>query len=128
MRSSIATTPWYRASSWSRQRSISHLICWPTSPTSSSIRGCAANEHGRHRCQRKAALGEREGRNAPSPRTATAFPSQKRGFWPGHCRVFVALAVFAPLLSPYDPTAQNWSLVRNEPSIAHWFGTDDLGR
>ena len=41
---------------------------------------------------------------------------------------FVALAVFAPLLSPYDPTAQSWTLVRNEPSALHWFGTDDLGR
>ncbi|HET9688325.1 MAG TPA: ABC transporter permease, partial [Pseudolabrys sp.] len=39
---------------------------------------------------------------------------------------FIALAVFAPLLSPYDPAAQSWSLVRNEPSLAHWFGTDDL--
>src|SRR5262245_7759383 len=41
---------------------------------------------------------------------------------------FVALAVFAPLVSPYDPTAQSWALVRQEPSASHWFGTDDLGR
>src|SRR5215813_348675 len=41
---------------------------------------------------------------------------------------FFVLAVFAPLLSPYDPTAQSWTLVRNEPSALHWFGTDDLGR
>jgi peptide/nickel transport system permease protein len=41
---------------------------------------------------------------------------------------FFALAVFAPLLSPYDPIAQSWTLVRQPPSASHWFGTDDLGR
>ena len=41
---------------------------------------------------------------------------------------FIALAVFAPLLSPYDPVAQSWTLVRQPPSASHWFGTDDLGR
>jgi peptide/nickel transport system permease protein len=42
--------------------------------------------------------------------------------------VFVALAVFAPLVSPYDPAAQSWIAVRKAPSVAHWFGTDDVGR
>src|SRR5258708_6235295 len=41
---------------------------------------------------------------------------------------FIVLAVFAPLLSPYDPVATSWSLVRKPPSALHWFGTDDLGR
>ena len=41
---------------------------------------------------------------------------------------FIVLALFAPLLSPYDPIATSWSLVRKAPSTAHWFGTDDLGR
>ena len=41
---------------------------------------------------------------------------------------FVAIAVFAPLISPYDPIATNWSLVRKPPSAAHWFGTDEIGR
>src|SRR5215510_14125972 len=41
---------------------------------------------------------------------------------------FIALAVFAPLLSPCDPVAQSWTLVRQPPSASHWFGTDDLGR
>ena len=41
---------------------------------------------------------------------------------------FIALAVFAPLLSLYDPVAQSWTLVRQPPSASHWFGTDDLGR
>lgn len=42
--------------------------------------------------------------------------------------IFVLLAVFAPLIAPYDPIATSWSLVRKPPSALHWFGTDDLGR
>jgi peptide/nickel transport system permease protein len=41
---------------------------------------------------------------------------------------FVLLAVFAPLIAPYEPIATSWSLVRKAPSAQHWFGTDDLGR
>jgi peptide/nickel transport system permease protein len=42
--------------------------------------------------------------------------------------VFVAAAVLAPLISPYNPDLQTWSAVRQAPSAAHWFGTDDVGR
>jgi len=42
--------------------------------------------------------------------------------------LFVALALLAPLISPYDPNLQTWSAVRQPPSALHWFGTDDLGR
>lgn len=42
--------------------------------------------------------------------------------------VLVLMAIFAPLLSPYDPTQQSWSLVRKPPTSAHWFGTDEVGR
>jgi peptide/nickel transport system permease protein len=42
--------------------------------------------------------------------------------------LFVAVAIFAPLLTPYDPIAQSWTAVRQPPSAMHWFGTDDLGR
>jgi peptide/nickel transport system permease protein len=41
---------------------------------------------------------------------------------------FILLALFAPLVAPYDPIASSWSLVRKPPSLAHWFGTDELGR
>jgi peptide/nickel transport system permease protein len=41
---------------------------------------------------------------------------------------FILLAVFAPLVTPYDPIATSWTLVRKAPSAQHWFGTDDLGR
>lgn len=41
---------------------------------------------------------------------------------------FVVLAVFAPLIAPYDPLASDWLNVRKAPSALHWMGTDDLGR
>lgn len=41
---------------------------------------------------------------------------------------FVLLAVFAPLISPYDPVAQDLSSAVQSPSASHWFGTDQLGR
>src|SRR5882757_2280456 len=42
--------------------------------------------------------------------------------------LFLLLALFAPLIMPYDPIATSWSLVRKPPTLQHWFGTDDLGR
>ena len=39
-----------------------------------------------------------------------------------------SLAVFAPLISPYDPAQQSWSAVRKPPSWAHPLGTDEVGR
>ena len=41
---------------------------------------------------------------------------------------FIAIALLAPWVAPYDPTATSWSLVRKPPSWAHWFGTDEVGR
>lgn len=42
--------------------------------------------------------------------------------------LFVLVAAFAPLLAPYDPNATSWSAIRQAPSAAHWFGTDENGR
>jgi peptide/nickel transport system permease protein len=42
--------------------------------------------------------------------------------------LFALLAVLAPVIAPYDPTAQSWANVRQAPSLAHWFGTDEVGR
>ena len=41
---------------------------------------------------------------------------------------FIAVAVAAPLLAPYDPLATDWRAVRKSPSPLHLFGTDELGR
>ena len=42
--------------------------------------------------------------------------------------LFIALALLAPVIVPYDPIATSWSLVRKPPTVLHWFGTDELGR
>jgi peptide/nickel transport system permease protein len=46
--------------------------------------------------------------------------------------VFVIVAVFAPLIAPFDPKASNLDLLDNGkpvgPSADHWFGIDLLGR
>lgn len=39
-----------------------------------------------------------------------------------------AACVFAPLLAPYDPIAQNVASGLRGPSAAHWMGTDVYGR
>ncbi|WP_377297203.1 ABC transporter permease [Rhizobium sp. SGZ-381] len=41
---------------------------------------------------------------------------------------FVLVAVTAPLIAPYQPNASDWMAIRQGPTAAHWFGTDDLGR
>src|SRR5580765_2228683 len=41
---------------------------------------------------------------------------------------FVALAIFASWIAPYDPLATSWGAVRKAPTAAHWFGTDEIGR
>jgi peptide/nickel transport system permease protein len=37
-------------------------------------------------------------------------------------------AILAPLVAPYAPDALDLANRRAAPSLAHWFGTDDLGR
>ena len=72
------------------------------------------------------------GRLQPKPRRDTVLRALLRdpravvalGFL-----VFLALvAVLAPWLAPYSPSAQNVNDMLAEPSAAHWLGTDDLGR
>jgi peptide/nickel transport system permease protein len=41
---------------------------------------------------------------------------------------FIALSVLAPIVSPYDPLATNWAMLRKPPSMLHLFGTDEIGR
>lgn len=42
--------------------------------------------------------------------------------------LFVVVAIAAPWLAPYDPTATSWSTIRKAPSALHWMGTDENGR
>lgn len=41
---------------------------------------------------------------------------------------FVIVGVFAPLLMPYDPSAQDYSATLEGIGWSHWLGTDYLGR
>ena len=38
------------------------------------------------------------------------------------------MAIFAPLLTPWDPTKINLRAIGQPPSLDHWFGTDKTGR
>ncbi|SDJ39157.1 ABC transporter permease [Streptomyces indicus] len=42
--------------------------------------------------------------------------------------LFVLVAVFSTLLTPYDPAQPDFDHVLAAPSWTHWLGTDDLGR
>src|SRR5262245_66370740 len=42
--------------------------------------------------------------------------------------IFVAVALSAPVLSPYDPLKGRLGERLRAPSAAHWLGTDELGR
>ncbi len=46
--------------------------------------------------------------------------------------LFIVVAIFAPLLAPFDPREQNLTLIQNGccpgPSAQHWLGVDQLGR
>jgi peptide/nickel transport system permease protein len=42
--------------------------------------------------------------------------------------LFLLMALGAPWLATGDPIRTNWSQIRKAPTVAHLFGTDDLGR
>ena len=54
--------------------------------------------------------------------------------WPAMVGVFlvgfwVVVAIFAPLLAPYEPNANDYAALANPwPSAEHWLGTDNQGR
>ena len=54
-----------------------------------------------------------------NPVTGVAFA----GFF-----LFIALALFGPLIAPFDPLASNTDQALQPPNWQHWFGTDHIGR
>jgi peptide/nickel transport system ATP-binding protein len=68
------------------------------------------------------------------------LPERRPGFWVRflHQRwaiaglvfllIVIVAAIFAPLVAPHAPDAQDINAVNAGPSAAHWLGTDDLGR
>lgn len=74
---------------------------------------------------------------------AAPHPSRLQRLWEGISIIFasktavigliiilfwVFVAIFAPLLTPYTPTEQDFTAQNQGPSRAHPLGTDDLGR
>jgi nickel transport system permease protein len=62
---------------------------------------------------------------------------KRRRFRPRNLPIYLALAlagaflvaaVFAPFIAPYDPNLVDLSAKLQNPSAAHWLGTDHLGR
>ena len=42
--------------------------------------------------------------------------------------LLILIAIFAPLIAPYDPYQQNLAIALQHPSAHHWLGTDEFGR
>ena len=42
--------------------------------------------------------------------------------------ILFSVALLAPLISPYDPSDVNTSILLEPPNMKHWLGTDELGR
>jgi peptide/nickel transport system permease protein len=42
--------------------------------------------------------------------------------------VMLVVALFSPILAPYDPEAVDFGAMLARPSLAHWLGTDSFGR
>ena len=42
--------------------------------------------------------------------------------------MILILAIFGPILSPYEYDAQDFMISNEAPNLAHWFGTDMFGR
>jgi peptide/nickel transport system permease protein len=73
----------------------------------------------------------RDARRTESPAVAFARRLLRTRLTP--LAVFVVaslffIAIFADVISPYDPTFQDYSSTNQGPTTAHWFGTDNLGR
>lgn len=46
----------------------------------------------------------------------------------GFIALEILVAIFAPWVAPYDPYQPDFANTWQQPSAAHWLGTDDLGR
>jgi peptide/nickel transport system permease protein len=42
--------------------------------------------------------------------------------------ILVIIAIFAPIIAPYDPNKTDFGSVLTRPSLTHWLGTDSVGR
>lgn len=42
--------------------------------------------------------------------------------------MLLVVAIFAPLIAPYNPLVQDLNSALVAPNAQHWFGTDEFGR
>lgn len=42
--------------------------------------------------------------------------------------LWTIVAIFSPIITSYSPVATNTAIKLQDPSVAHWFGTDNFGR
>ncbi len=75
--------------------------------------------------RRKGHPRRREGKNG---RVRRFFSQRGAVVALGWLVLLVAVAIFAPLIAPHSPTAQDLLHPFAGPSGSHWLGTDDLGR
>ncbi len=65
----------------------------------------------------------------PRPSFWWRFKRNPQTLWGGLIvATLLLVAGLAPLLAPYDPNEPNVDLLYNPPSLAHPFGTDEIGR
>lgn len=85
-----------------------------------------------------------QGSGAPEGPTSGRAAKRAQSYWAVSWNIFkknkfgmfclfvvaflVLVAIFAPLLAPYDPDAQELTNALQSPSMAHPFGTDEFGR
>ncbi len=63
----------------------------------------------------------------------TATSTRRRQEWPFYLSaavlaLAVIAAVFAPIVSPFDPSQTDFGALWEPPNATHWLGTDQLGR
>ncbi|WP_289138516.1 ABC transporter permease subunit [uncultured Brevibacillus sp.] len=57
------------------------------------------------------------------------WKKQKTAFWAGFFILFLLfIAIFGPLIAPYDPYEPDYDAILQTPSSKHWAGTDEYGR
>jgi peptide/nickel transport system ATP-binding protein len=68
------------------------------------------------------------------------LPQRRPGFWVRFLHqpwaiaglifllIVIFAAIFAPVVAPHPPDAQDVNAINAGPSMTHWLGTDDLGR
>ena len=70
----------------------------------------------------------RDGRAGPLPFLRRLFRGSQARIGGVLVALLLVTAIFAPLLAPHDPFQLRTGPAKEPPSLAHPFGTDDIGR